>query len=188
MPSVSQKRRMGSDDSVVGGIKAQIFGALLVIYGAVLGLMSGPSSAAANPPTFKNLPIVEKFVGTPAPVVLKSGARARRFRTVLKEGAKTGPNFAGHYTVVKWSCGTACAEFAIVDAKDGQVYFPTIMKFNSYALVHDGTEPFQYRKDSSLFIIAGEPDEIDKLGVYYYRWTGNDLKLLHKVERTFEPK
>ncbi len=176
------------DDSLVGGIKAQLFGVLLVLYGAVLRLISGPSSAAAGPPEFKDLPAVEQFAGKPAPVDLKSGSKARRFRTVLRDGAKTGPNFAGHYTVVKWGCGTACAEFAIVDAKTGRVYFPTTIKFNSYALVHDGTEPFQFQKDSALFIIVGEPDETDKLGVYYYKWTGSDLKLIHKVERTFEPK
>lgn len=170
---------------------------LSLILSIIFGIFSIPSSVASSAksasvsdryPTFNELPIQEHFTGKPAPVDTASSAKARRFRTVLKEGAKVGPNFAGRYTVVKWGCGTACAEFAIVNAIDGRVYFPSTIKFNSYALVHDGTEPFQFRTDSALLIIAGEPDEIDKLGVYYYKWTGNNLKLIYKVERTFEPK
>lgn len=153
----------------------------------VLGIVSS-SYAADNPPAFTDFSVKERFQGKPAPIDLNSNPKARRFRSVLRGGAKAGPNFAGHYTVIKWGCGTACAEFAIVDAKNGRVYFPSTIKFNSYALVHDGTEPFQFRKDSALFIIVGEPDETDKLGVYYYKWTGSDLKRILKVERTFEPK
>lgn len=170
---------------------------LSLILTIIFGMFSIPSPAspptkssyvADRRPAFNELPIQEHFTGNPAPVNLTSTSKVRRFKTVLKEGAKAGPNFAGHYTVVKWGCGTACAEFAIVDATDGRVYFPSTIKYNSHALVHDGTEPFQYQKDSALFIIVGEPDETDKLGIYYYKWTGNDLKLFYKVERTFELK
>lgn len=155
---------------------------------ALVLLIAGTSYAADSPPKFADFSVKEHFIGEPARVDLNGNPKAKRFRTVLRNGAKTGPNFAGHYTVVKWGCGTACAEFAIVDTKNGRVYFPSTIKFNSYALVHDGTEPFQFQKDSALFVIVGEPDETDKLGVYYYKWTGSDLKLVFKIERTFEPK
>jgi hypothetical protein len=151
-------------------------------------LTCGPSYAADNPPTFSDFSVKEQYTGKPVHVDLSSHPQARRYRTALKDGAKSGPDFAGHLTFVKWGCGTACAAFAFVDAKSGRVYFPTTIKFNSYALVHDDTDPFQYENDSALFIIAGEPNEADKLGIYYYKWTGSDLKLLYKVERTFEPK
>ena len=32
-----------------------------------------------------------------------------------------GPNYAGHYRVVVWGCGTSCAMFAVVDLRNGKV-------------------------------------------------------------------
>jgi hypothetical protein len=50
---------------------------------------------------------------------------SRRYRTVIREAVKHGPNFADHYTIAVWGCGTSCADFSIVDAVDGHVYdFP----------------------------------------------------------------
>ena len=43
------------------------------------------------------------------------------FRTVLRNGMKWGPNFAGHYAVVVWGCGTSCSSFAVVNLRTGQV-------------------------------------------------------------------
>jgi len=41
----------------------------------------------------------------PAPVKLL-GRKARTFCTTLRREAKAGPNFAGHYTIATWGCGT----------------------------------------------------------------------------------
>lgn len=49
---------------------------------------------------------------------------ARRYRTVLLKGAAEGANFAGHYSIVGWGCGTSCVQFAVVDLESGQVIFP----------------------------------------------------------------
>lgn len=73
-------------------------------------------------PTFEAHPVDPSSLGEPAPVDLSSHPRARRFRTVLSRGAAEGPNFAGHYTVVSWGCGTMCQEFMIVDARTGRVF------------------------------------------------------------------
>ena len=35
-----------------------------------------------------------------------------------------GVNFAGHYVVASWGCGTGCAQFAIIDAITGDLYAP----------------------------------------------------------------
>ncbi len=42
----------------------------------------------------------------PARVDLESHPLAKRYRTRLREGAAEGPNFAGHFTIVGWGCGT----------------------------------------------------------------------------------
>ncbi|MBZ1348603.1 MAG: hypothetical protein KYQ20_02515, partial [Candidatus Nealsonbacteria bacterium] len=92
-------------------------------------------------PRFEDFLVLERFEGAPAPVDLLSHPKAMRFRTVLREGAKKGPNFAGHYTIVTWGCSTACAVIAVVNAKTGAVYFGPI--------ANAGTE---FRIDSNLFI------------------------------------
>jgi hypothetical protein len=46
----------------------------------------------------------------------------RQFKTVLRKGEAKGPNFAGHYSVVEWGCGSNCVSFAVVDVLNGNVY------------------------------------------------------------------
>jgi hypothetical protein len=42
---------------------------------------------------------------------------------VFRDGKeKVGPNFAGHYIVVQWGCGTSCVMMVIVDALTGKIY------------------------------------------------------------------
>jgi hypothetical protein len=72
-------------------------------------------------PVFEDFPAVEIFKGKPARVDLGSHPDAHRFRTRLTQGAAKGPNFAGHFTVVMWHCGTSCQTMALVDAKTGPV-------------------------------------------------------------------
>jgi len=73
-------------------------------------------------PRFENYPAPKTFVGENAPVIIAS-PRARMFRTVIREWAKDKPNFAGHYIVAKWGCGTGCVRYAVIDARTGKVYF-----------------------------------------------------------------
>ena len=56
---------------------------------------------ALSTPQFDSFPAQEIFKGKPAAPKLKS-ERDRRFQTKILEGAQTGPNFAGHYTIVQY--------------------------------------------------------------------------------------
>jgi len=47
---------------------------------------------------------------------------ARRFRTVLRDGAKEGVNFNGHYHIERWGCGSNCIEWAVIDLATGRVW------------------------------------------------------------------
>ncbi len=130
----------------------------------------------------------------PARVDLKSHPRARRYRTRLREGAAEGPNFAGHFTVVGWGCGTSCIQWAVVDARTGAVYFPPD-DIASVSTVHVGTaegepEPhfygLRFRKDSGLLMILGAPNEDDsREGILFYRWTGKNFEFLkaYRIQR-----
>ena len=78
-----------------------------------------------HPPRFDQYPALATFNGSVAPADVRSSPQVRLFRTRIREGAKQGPNFAGHYTIVFWGCGTGCVSLAIVDARTGKVFFPS---------------------------------------------------------------
>src|SRR5512137_1568643 len=75
-----------------------------------------------NSPQFEDYPAVDEFRSKPVEVDLSSHPKARYFRTRLKDGAKKGPNFAGHYTLVLWGCGNECQMSLIIDLRNGKVY------------------------------------------------------------------
>lgn len=43
-------------------------------------------------------------------------------RTMIRRGADSDVEFAGHYTVPRWGCGTDCNGFVIVDSVSGKIY------------------------------------------------------------------
>jgi hypothetical protein len=47
---------------------------------------------------------------------------ARQYRTVLRQAAKEGVNFNGHYRVTWWGCGTNCIQWAVIDLTNGHVW------------------------------------------------------------------
>ena len=138
-------------------------------------------------PRFEQYSTTEKVSGKPAPPILKTPGD-RLFRTVIREGAAKGPNFAGHYTIVEWGCGSACVSIAVVDAKTGQIRespfsilgYGTSLKFPDGTRTHaDEFEELAYRLSSRLLIVRGCPED-KGCGAYYYEWTGSRFKLLHK--------
>lgn len=131
--------------------------------------------AAQQELPFNQYPVSSIYHGKPAPAQPRS-ADALRFRTVITEGAKKGPNFAGHYTVVEWGCGAACASFAIVDALTGRVFLPSYsVGFESSDGQFYQESGLHYQLDSSLFVIQGAPGQ-NAYAQYLYRWTGNELR------------
>ncbi|MCU7495991.1 MAG: hypothetical protein HF314_16975 [Ignavibacteria bacterium] len=103
------------------------------------------------------------------------------FRTALRNGVKEGVNFAGHYTVVIWGCGTSCQSFAIVDQINGRVYFTKELLLVSYADYWEKDYGLNYRPDSRLLVVNGRPDEDKDKGRYYYEWKDNKLILIKMV-------
>ena len=100
-------------------------------------------------PCFEDFPVKEIFEDTPAPVDLLSHPRAMEFRTRLTEGAKKGPNFAGHYTIITWGAGIMAQGNAIVNAKTGAIHWGPGSALGS-----------EFQIDSNLFIV--NPPEVIK--------------------------
>src|SRR5215213_4528024 len=114
---------------------------------------------------------------------------ASTFRTRLKEALRGPVDFAGHYIVAGWGCGTGCIYSGIIDTRTGIVYFP--IELAGLGVAYNETEyvdkPLEYRKNSRLLILRGSPgvmdNEADKpIGTYYYQWSDNHLRLVKFVK------
>lgn len=157
-----------------------------VLIAALVVTVATSLFAADETPSFRTYPAVgSAMIQSPAPVDTSSSAKARQYRSVLTAAAAAGPNFAGRFTFVAWGCGVACQEFALVEVESGRVHFPKSVRLNAYQAVTDGTAPFQYRVDSRLFILTGAPNDGNETGIYYYEWTGEDLRLISRVSKTW---
>lgn len=117
---------------------------------------------------------------------------AGTFRTRLREALAEGTDFAGHYKIAGWGCGTGCISGAIIDVRNGRVYFPEELYALSvgYFTGEYETEPLKYKANSRLLVISGIPgsaaddEEPQKpWGDHYYEWKNNRLRLIKYVRR-----
>ena len=123
-----------------------------------------PLTESGRPPRFEDHAVTRMWRGEPVTPDLSSHPDASRFGAALWQGARRGPNFAGHYTIVSRSCGRLCREFVIVDAVTGRVH-PGLTD----------TPPFEFRADSRL--IAFETPEAGAASVYYV-WNDSRLEIV----------
>jgi hypothetical protein len=141
----------------------------------------------------KALPAFEQFganeIFTGKPLAPKITPDHRWFRTMIRQGAAKGPNFAGHYTIAIWGCGTACSSVAIIDAKNGNVYdgpfsdLGWVMPLSyegRYSPNSNSFEPLSFRIDSRLLIVRGCPED-ENCASYFYEWADSRFKLIRKV-------
>jgi hypothetical protein len=147
--------------------------------------LTAEDGAPFHPPAFADYPAADDFRGRPAPIDFASHPLASRFRTRLREAAERGPNFAGHYTIASWGCGSGCVQYALADARDGRVFFPPEVQFvEKLRLVEPEHLSYEdvlrryFRRDSALFVVVGRPLAGKDEGILYYRWTGTALRLV----------
>lgn len=111
--------------------------------------------------------------------------RAHLYRTVIRDEARRGPDFAGHYTLVRIGCGAATVCVAIADAATGKVYFPANLKSATALLFYTGkvdVRPLNFRRNSRLLIVAGSPNEEERrAGLSYFEWRGERLRLVRFI-------
>ncbi len=131
------------------------------------------------------VPRSEVFKGTPASPRFKTPGQ-RNYRTMIRLTAEKGSNFAGHFAVAEWGCGTACVQMAIVDVRSGDVYEGPfgVLPFGGHIYLGTGNEEDHvgvfYKQNSTLFIAAGCP-KYRNCGTYFYDWKGSQFKLLRRV-------
>lgn len=115
---------------------------------------------------------------------------AAAYKTRLSSAVKGGTNFAGHYIIAGWGCGTGCTNAAIIDARTGKVMWPDELT-NVDATYGDGYSEVQldFKKNSRLLIIHGRPGSKEGSGAglpsgdHYLVWDGAKFKLIKSIAK-----
>ena len=150
-----------------------------VIHSDCLAKMQREEVALREVPKFGDYSVALPKTGAAySSKLVFTSSYARRYRTVISQEGKKEPNFAGHYRVVTWGCGTDCHGFAIVNRVTGQVYTSPSIKYVA-GVMGNAESRISYKRDSCLFVLTGLlNDEIE--GNFFYKWTGNQLKMVFK--------
>jgi hypothetical protein len=101
-------------------------------------------------------------------------ANQREFRTVIRIGAAKGPNFAGHYTIVEWGCGSNCVVYAVVDALTGKVFDSKLPPVNNVYPCG-----LSYKLESTLFVVESSQQIESTCIPAYYAWNGSRFIPVH---------
>jgi hypothetical protein len=121
------------------------------------------------------------------------------FRTMLRQTAKQGVRFAGHYAIDYWGCGTNCARIGIVDLNNGRAYVSPF-----YVAIAGGGQHRSIKTEAgSRLVLVNDPEVVreeygdpapEEFAPSYFLWTGKHLLPIRagKVEsvepkRAFEP-
>jgi hypothetical protein len=161
-------------------------------------------ASAQQLPRFEDYPVGQIFKGTPAAPILDTHEK-RLYRTRIREGVakglgvsrdgkedQPGANFAGHYVIVEWQCGSPCGMMAMVDAVSGKVYdlplskdlrLPDIMPGDPGQCPQWEYAMLEFRQNSRLMTVAANPDPLKEKGNYkhYFLWENERWRLVRRV-------
>lgn len=128
---------------------------------------------------FSNFKVDKVYKGQLASPNFTTDPSAKRYISMIKQGCKEeGVNFAGHYTIVEWGCGTFCAEMAIVDRVDGKIIYSQI-PFDTA----DGHSGSDYKIDSRMLIInSGTLSEFDGYEPGYRRFDFDRIPVVYEIK------
>lgn len=127
---------------------------------------------------------------TSKPPNLASNRNARMYRTNLRNAARDGVNFAGHFVVATWGCGTGCTASALINARTGRVFFPDVLQGvgAGFCELPDYTETLVYQPDSRLLVLSGFKGSArngasGNCGIYYLEWTGMNFRQVRYISK-----
>lgn len=157
------------------------------------------SDIPSDAPRFEDYP-VKIYVGTNAAPKIAGNRESQMYQTRIKKWSKEKPNFAGHYILATWGCGTDCTHVTIIDAITGKVLHPPELSTNISTNVQ--TELFQpghsiwygegsikFRADSALLIVIGMPNEDPDLrGISYFVLRKGKLERVRFVPKPWYPE
>ena len=148
----------------------------------ILGMALVTFAAGASPqlPRFQEYrePISHLKNGA-KPIIISE--RDREYKTRVNEASTQSPNFAGHYVLSSFGCGSACIMSFALDKKTGKVaWLPfTVCCWDN---ADSDFEPIAFRKNSRLIVVTGSRNEQGK-GIYYYEFQQGEFVLIRQVEQ-----
>nr|WP_315218414.1 hypothetical protein [uncultured Flavobacterium sp.] len=143
----------------------------------------------------ENQPIIKK-----AKINYQSNSTAKTYKSRITEGYNAGKiDFAGHYILIIWGCGTGCISGAMVDIRDGKVYdIPLDEETAYYGCYSEEDERALYKPNSRLFITTScnqteiENSEKIKLEKTFFINVWNEPKkkfeLIKKINKSYVKK
>jgi hypothetical protein len=139
--------------------------------------VSNDAHTQSTPPTPqpRDYPAGEVFRGRAAKVDLRSPDN-REYRTRLREAASQPANFAGHYVLTTWGCGTGCVLGAAVDLKSGKVVFLPGSVCCWPIEVAQNFEPVEFQLQSRLVVLNGMINEQGPEGPHYLELANGAFK------------
>ncbi len=154
-----------------------------------------PSDLPPDAPRFENFP-AKRYAGKYAAVDLFSDPLTKAYRTRIQKWSKERPNFAGHFILATWGCGTDCTQLAIIDVITGQVFYPPGVTTNVAVNVHEklleggdlwhASGAIKFQLESRLLVLIGSPEEDNnRRGISYYVWNENRLSLVKFVHKAW---
>jgi hypothetical protein len=143
------------------------------------GEFAHPLQCMSNSPTFSDysVPVSKEKVHA---INFKGNAEAWRFRTRLRDAQKGKVNFGGHFIFTSWGCGASCVQGALINTKNGTVFFPKelagVGTSNIPGSLH---EVWELKEGSRLFILHGQPaNKAEKIVVSTYLiWEGTKFRV-----------
>lgn len=154
----------------------------------------GVALAQEQAPKFTDYPARVVRIGASVRVKQTSTPDTRCFRTMLRQTAREGQKFAGHYAIDYWGCGTNCARIGIVDRLTGRAYVSPF-----YVGIAGGGQHRSIKTGpDSRLVLVNDPEVVreeygdsppDEFAPAYFLWTGKHLLPIRrgKVARS-EPK
>lgn len=149
-----------------------------------IAIVSALAFAQTTAPSFRDYPVTGRFTGKPAKPRLVT-AYQHTYRTQIRRQAKQGPNFAGHFTIAKWGCGSPCLGFVIIDTASGVIYEAG---FSVGCADKNGLEAKLGFKLSSSLVTATGVSRAGVCGTDLYQWDGAKLSKLGFVPWSNPPE
>ena len=111
--------------------------------------------------------------------------QGRSFDRAVKIQSAKGPDFAGRFAIVSWTCGTWCEDGVIADVNTGKWRPTPFVGAVGCSSVTGELNPIETRSNSRLMIVRGSleiaygNDFGDGLcGTFAYLWQRNHLELI----------
>lgn len=155
--------------------------ALAVVVTLVFSLGPAEPARSGTVPKFRDYPVASIYHGPVAKPDFKADPAARTFRTRIRDAARNGRvNFAGHFILTTWGCGTTCIHGAVIDAISGAAYLLpyTICCHRAF---HLGFSPIELRPSSRLIVFAGLLNEEGEMGAHFFEFRDGEFRHLLTV-------